>query len=132
MIDRIRFDYVVDFNRYNNDDLSDIAEKMLDRYLDKVKLAGRDVRLFRKILKQAKSLPLPGELQNLIKTSVAFSDPENSFDYMRRLYQELSGNEPTDPKKLKEQGFTIREIGVLLGVPKSTVGRELQVEVVDA
>jgi hypothetical protein len=105
---------------------------MLDRYLDKVKLAGRDVRLFRKILKQAKSLPLPGELQNLIKTSVAFSDPENSFDYMRRLYQELSGNEPTDPKKLKEQGFTIREIGVLLGVPKSTVGRELQVEVVDA
>ena len=127
-----RFDYVVDFNRYNNDDLSDIAEKMLDRYLDKVKLAGRDVRLFRKILKQAKSLPLPGELQNLIKTSVAFSDPENSFDYMRRLYQELSGNEPTDPKKLKEQGFTIREIGVLLGVPKSTVGRELQVEVVDA
>ena len=124
-----RFDYVVDFNRYTNDDLLDIAEKMLDRYLDKIKLAGRDIRLFRKILKQASALPLPGELQNIIKTSVAFSDPENGFDYMRRLYRELCGEMPTDPKELQAKGFTIREISLLMGLSKSGIGRELQEEI---
>lgn len=121
-----RFDYVVDFNRYSTTDLCDIAEKLLDRYLERVKLAGRDVRLFRKILKQCDKLPLPGDLQNIIKTSVAFSDPENDLDYMRRLYLELCKAEPNDSKELQKQGFTIREIGVLTGQSKSGVGRELQ------
>lgn len=121
-----RFDYVVDFNRYENEDLCDIAEKLLDHYLERVKLAGRDVRLFRKILKQCRELPLPGDLQNIIKTSVAFSDPEKSFDYMRRLYSELCGVDPTDMKDLQKKGFTVREISVLTGQSKSGVGRELQ------
>ena len=121
-----RFDYVVDFNRYGNDDLCDIAEILLDRYLERVKLAGRDVRLFRKILKQCKKLPLPGDLQNIIKTAVAFSDPENGFDYMRRLYSGLCGVEPVDAKELQKQGFTVREISMLTGQSKSGVGRELQ------
>ena len=46
-----RFDFVVDFNRYTESDLLGIAEKMLNRYLAKANLGGRDVRLFRKILK---------------------------------------------------------------------------------
>ena len=46
-----RFDSVIDFNRYSQEDLLSIAEKMLDRYLDKLKLANRDIRLFRKIMK---------------------------------------------------------------------------------
>lgn len=121
-----RFDYVVDFNRYGNDDLCDIAEKLLDRYLERVKLAGRDVRLFRKILRQCKKLPLPGDLQNIVKTAVAFSDPENGFDYMRRLYSNLCGVEPVDTKELQKQGFTVREISVLTGQSKSGVGRKLQ------
>ena len=33
-----RFDFVVDFNRYSEEDLLMIAEKMLDRYLNKLKL----------------------------------------------------------------------------------------------
>ena len=120
-----RFDYVVNFDRYSDRDLGDIAEKMLDRYLDKVKLAGRDVRLFRKILRRAGSLPSPGELRNIIKTAVAFSDPGNGLDYMHRLYSALCGNEPMSLKELQGQGFTIREIGVLAGQSKSGVGREL-------
>lgn len=45
-----RFDSVIDFNRYEREDLLSIAEKMLDEYLQKFKLASRDVRLFRKII----------------------------------------------------------------------------------
>ena len=46
-----RFDFVVDFNRYSEKILLMIAEKMLDRYLNKLKLEKRDIRLFRKIMK---------------------------------------------------------------------------------
>lgn len=121
-----RFDYVIDFKRYEQKDLVSIAEKFLDKYLNKIKLANRDVRLFRKMLSLANSLPYPGELQNMIKSSVAFSDPANGFDYLRRLYVALVGKAPNDPKTLQDQGFTVREIGQLMSQSKSGVGRLLQ------
>ena len=64
-------------------------QKMLDKFLTKVSLAKRDVRLFRKIMCLYKQLPYPGELQNLIRTSVAFSDPDDGCDYFRRLYNNI-------------------------------------------
>lgn len=121
-----RFDFVVDFKRYERKDLVAIAEKFLDKYLNKIELANRDVRLFRKILAQVNPLPFPGELQNVIKSSVAFSDPANGFDYLRRLYASLLGKAPNDPKTLQDQGFTVREIGQLMAQSKSGIGRLLQ------
>lgn len=120
-----RFDFVVDFDRYSEKDLMEIAEKMLDRYLDKVKLANRDVRLFRKILSRAQPLPPPGDILNMIKTAVAFSNPENGFDYMRRIYKAFSGKASLSMGELQGEGFTIREIGILTGQSKSAIGREL-------
>ena len=79
-----RFDSVIDFNRYSQEDILSVAEKMLDKYLDKLKLANRDIRLFRKIMKLMPQLPYPGELKNMIKTAVAFSDPNDDMDYFRR------------------------------------------------
>ena len=55
-----RFDFVVDFNRYSEEDLLMIAEKMLDRYLNKLKLEKRDIRLFRKIMKLNAKFQLTG------------------------------------------------------------------------
>ncbi len=55
-----RFDSVIDFNRYTEEDLLLIAERMLDRYLDKLKLANRDIRLFRKIMKLMPEKMYPG------------------------------------------------------------------------
>ncbi len=121
-----RFDSVIDFNRYSNDDLMLIAERILDRYLDKLKLGNRDIRLFRKIMGLAGSLPFPGELKNMIKTSVAFSDADDGTDYFRRLYYAVCGEKPEDLKKLQEQGFTVREIEVLSKKSKSSVSRELK------
>ena len=121
-----RFDSVIDFNRYTQEDLLSIAEKMLDRYLDKLKLANRDIRLFRKIMKLMPQIPYPGELKNLIKTSVAFSDPSDGLDYFRRLYYSVCNEKPNDVKKLQRQTFTIREMEILVGRSKSSVARDLK------
>lgn len=53
-----------------------------------------------------KKNPYPGELSNLIKTSVAFSDPHDLEDYLRRLYHVVTDNEIYDLPKLKELKFT--------------------------
>jgi len=37
------------------------------------------MRLFRKILGCMNPIPYPGDLKNLIKTSLAFSDPNNEY-----------------------------------------------------
>ena len=71
-------------------------------------------------------LPLPGDLKNMIKTSVAFSDADDGTDYFRRLYYAVCGEKPEDVKKLQEQGFTVRETEVLTKKSKSSVSRELR------
>ena len=82
--------------------------------------------MFKKILNLSEDLPYPGELKNIIKTSLAFSDINNSFDYLKRLYSSLIGNlDKTTVKQLHKQGFTVREIEKLTGEPKSTVSRKL-------
>lgn len=121
-----RFDCVIDFDRYTGEDLLLIAEKLLDQYLDKLKLANRDIRLFRKIMKLMPQIPYPGELKNLIKTSVAFSNPHDGMDYFRRLYYAACNEKPEDLKKLQSQKFTVREIEILVGKSKSSVARELK------
>jgi SpoVK/Ycf46/Vps4 family AAA+-type ATPase len=126
-----RFDSVIDFNRYTEEDLLLIAEKMLDRYLDKMKLANRDIRLFRKIMKLMPQKMYPGDLKNLIKTSVAFSDTQDGMDYFRRLYYSICNEKPEDLKKLQAQKFTVREIEILTGKSKSSVARELREEDTD-
>ena len=123
-----RFDMVLSFNRYSKDDLMQIAEKMLDRYLDKLKLANRDVRLFRKIMKLMDKIPYPGDLKNLIRSSVAFSDPKDGMDYLRRLYFNITKSKPEDLQILKQQGFTVREMEILSQKSKSSVSRELSGE----
>lgn len=121
-----RFDSIIDFNRYTKEDLISIAEKMLDRYLEKMKLANRDIRLFRKIMGLMEEIIYPGELKNMIKTSVAFSDPRDGVDYFRRLYYAVCGEKPEDLKKLQAQKFTVREIEILVGKSKSSIARELK------
>ena len=71
-------------------------------------------------------IPYPGELKNLIKTSIAFSTPNEEFDYLRRLYATITNNKETDIKDLQQQGFTVREIEILSGISKSQVSRALQ------
>ena len=119
-----RFDAIINFNRYNKNELLDVAESILNDLLSQFKFAGRNMRLFRKIISTMDKIPYPGELKNIIKTSVAFSDPTNEYAYLKKLYETVSGS--SDIKTLQNQGFSVREIEILTSISKSQVARELQ------
>ena len=121
-----RFDSVIDFNRYSREDLIDVSEVILNYYLSKFKNVARNIRLFRKIISLMDTIPYPGDLKNIIKTSLAFSNPNDEYDYLRRLYTAVFTDSDKKLKKMQSQGFTVREIEILTGVSKSQVSRELK------
>jgi hypothetical protein len=97
--------------------------------LPQFKNLSSDLKIFKKIVGSANKIPYPGDLKNIIKTSLAFSNPDNPSDYLRRLYVKLHDKDknPTDSiESLRQQGFTVREIGLLTETSKTQVARELQ------
>lgn len=125
---RRRFDATVDFNRYTQDDLKAVAETLMQHYVSKLPHAVPNKRLFSKILSTMPQLPYPGDMKNLIRTSLAFSAPDSGTDYLRRFYTSTLGKEPNDPAMLHAEGFTLKEIETLSGVAKSTTARRLAAE----
>lgn len=124
-----RFDAVINFDRYTQEDLIEVAEYYFLSFIKNFKGISKDLRLFKKILKLSNQLPYPGDLKNIIKTSLAFSDINAEYDYLKRLYNYLIGNlDEMDIEQLYKQGFTIREIEKLKGESKSTVSRKLNKE----
>jgi len=122
-----RFDAIIDFNVYTKQDLIEVGEVILNNMLKQFKFAGRNIRLFKKILNCMDTIPYPGELKNLIKTSIAFSDSNNEYDYLKRLYISVcDNNREPDLKNMKKKGFTLREIEILTGISKSQASRELK------
>ncbi|MDU2209031.1 MAG: ATP-binding protein [Veillonella sp.] len=121
-----RFDSVISFDKYTHEDLVIIGMKLIDTYLKQYPQFNRNMRLVKKILEQVNGLPMPGELNNIIRTALAFSNPEDGLDYIRRLYILLNGAIPKSVMELKEQGYTVRDIEVLIQESKSTVSRKLK------
>ena len=122
-----RFDAIIDFSNYTKQDLIEVGEAILNDMLQKFKYAGRNMRLFKKILESMDVIPYPGELKNLIKTSIAFSDSNNEYDYLKKLYLNVTKTEENmDFKYMQNKGFTVREIEILTGISKSQVARELK------
>lgn len=122
-----RFDSVIDFNRYTREDLLEISQSILNDLLIKFKFAGRNMRLFKKIMNLMDNIPYPGDLKNLLKTSIAFSNPKSEFDYLKRLLTAVDEKKKfTNLKSLQDEGFTVREIEILTGISKSQVSRELK------
>lgn len=105
-----RFDRTIDFNQYSKEDLLGVAEGILGNYLAKAKGVKRDLRLFRKILTLSKKTLFPKELENLIKSSLAFSASNDGVDYLRKLYVAITGQNVQDVEKLQDEGFTPREV----------------------
>lgn len=121
-----RFDKTVDFNRYTRNDLLEISEVLFNFYLNQFKFAGKNIRVFKKIMQLSDHIPYPGDLKNLIKTSIAFSKPGDEYDYLKRLYKEVTHCKEIEITQLQEQGFTLREIELLSGISKSQASRELK------
>ena len=122
-----RFDSVIDFSRYSKDDIKEIAVVLLNSYIKQFKFASKDTRLFIKILDTTDGVLYPADLENIIKTSIAFSNPDQGYDYLLRFYRSVSDNFTLDSRELRNKGFTLREIEILTGRPKSTLSRELKV-----
>lgn len=121
-----RFDAVINFDRYSKDDLIEVAEYYYSSFVKNFKGITKDIRLFKKILTVSDTIPYPGELKNIIKTSLAFSDINSENDYFRRLFNSLLGSiDEYDIADLHEKGFTVREIEKLKGESKSSVSRKL-------
>lgn len=124
-----RFDSIINFNRYSKDELIEISETILNEYLLKFTNVSKDIKLFRKILSIPEKLPYPGDLKNIIKTSLAFSKPDNENDYLIRIYENITNSKINgDIKRLQSQNFTVREIEKLTGISKSQVSRGLNDE----
>lgn len=121
-----RFDTSVDFSRYTHEDLEDVGVSIMSQYAPQLDFIRSDLKLFKKILHCAPKLPYPGELSNTIRSCVAFSDPNNPYDYLRRLFEALSPSADTSVASLSALGFTVREIEALTGTPRSTVSRMLK------
>ena len=122
-----RFDAQISFDRYTKKDLIDIADAMLRTAFKGSINMRQDIRLFNKILNKQDNLPYPGDLKQIIKTAVAFSDESNEYDYLRRIYLSLNDNPTTiDIQQLSKQGYTTREIEILSKIPKSSVSRKLK------
>jgi len=121
-----RFDAIIDFDRYSKQDLIEIGEIIFNQYAQKTSNIGKNSRLLTKILSTMDDDLCPGDLNNLIKTSIAFSNPDDGYDYLKRLYTSLSKSNVFSLKVLQDKGFTMREIEILTGVSKSQVARELK------
>lgn len=121
-----RFDVQIDFNRYTHDDLVEIGESIAKNLTKNNQAIKSDSRTLKKVLQSCPELPWPGTLKNLIKTSIAFSDPLNPNDYLCKLYQRLHGYGPDSLELLKSQDFTLREMEILTGISRSTIARALK------
>lgn len=123
-----RFDKIVDFSRYSKDDLIGIAEKILESDLKKFKFPSTNKRLCNKIFKLTPQLPYPGDLKNIIRTALVFSNPNNPNEYVINLLKTLCPNIELDSTTLKSLGFSLREMELLTGVSKSTLARKVKGE----
>ena len=121
-----RFDAVINFDRYSKDDLIEVAEYFFSSFIKNFKGVAKDTRLFKKILTVSENIPYPGELKNIVKTSLAFSDINSESDYLRRMFNSMIGNiDEFDISELYDKGFTVREIEKLKGESKSSISRRL-------
>lgn len=120
-----RFDATISFDRYSKSDLIEIADSILLSSLKRNTKTKQDMRLFNKILNNIDAIPYPGDLKQIIKTAVAFSNESNEYDYLRKIYIAFN-NENINIQKLSDEGYTTREIEILSRIPKSSVSRKLK------
>lgn len=124
-----RFDAVINFNNYSQEDLLEISEVLIIDILRDFKQSGKNSKLLRKVISLMNPIPYPGELKNILKSSVAFSSLTDKYDYFRRIFSNAYKSiDEVSIDELKTLGFTVREIEILKGISKSQVSRELKGE----
>ncbi|WP_129725130.1 ATP-binding protein [Mycoplasmopsis citelli] len=108
-----RFDFVIDFSKYTTEELIKSADFIFKLYATKFKITNKNIPLFKKIISLLEPIYYPSEMENLIKTSLAFSDLNNPNDYLKRLYRNVCKDKCNDLERLKNKDFTEEEIQLL-------------------
>lgn len=119
------FDGVVDFDRYTNKDMINIAEMMRNHYLKTKEYSKKEKRIFRKMIDDRQESLTPDDLRIIMK-SISSDHKKDKKDYLKKIYGGIYHEKPKDFVKLRDQGFTLREIEMLTGKSKSTVERRLK------
>ena len=121
-----RFNKTINFSRYEQEDLIELASIFYSEIISNVDNVELDNKLFKKIITTYLPLPNPGELKNIINSSIAFSDPNNPRDYLSRLVSSLdTSKNALDIENLQRKGFSLREIAKIVNNSKSVIGRKL-------
>ena len=120
-----RFDKIVDYSRYDKEDLLEISEKILLDQLKIFSIKEVNMRMFHKILNLMDIVYYPGEMKNLIRSAIAFSNPNTKLDYLKKFFYSAIPNCNNDIQTLINLGFTLREIEIITNVSKSTISRGL-------
>lgn len=125
-----RFVAKINFDVYTKEDLCDIGLKIFHDYSSRVNNVNYNVRLLTKMFMGCEKLPYPGEFKNIIRSSIAFSNPTISDDYLKRLINELCPGIDLSNKNYdylqKTFGFSSRDISQITGESKSGVSRRLK------
>ena len=120
-----RFDAEISFDSYSRDDLIEVSVSLYGALTKEQHSLNKDEKLFRKIVELMDPVLNPGEMKNLIRSSIAFAgddDPNRYFQLMlRKIRPDLYNNLPG----LVEAGLTRREIAALTGSSKSTISRRI-------
>jgi len=119
-----RFDIAIDFDRYLNEDLVEVGVRLLKQFQERARVQITDARISKKVFESCERLPLPGELMNIVRSAVAFADKNEPADGLRRIYKSINGYQ-LEIATLRRQGFSIRQIGELLGMSKTKVAQSL-------
>ena len=121
-----RFDYVVNFDVYNKQNVVDYSLSILKDYKNS-SFGSCELSLFKKIMKGTKKVPTPADLRNLIRIAIAFSSEDDGYEYLRRIFVKLYSAELlNDFRYLYDNlGLTVREIEALTKTSKSTISRKL-------
>lgn len=121
------FDAIVDFDRYTEADRLKAADAVLVHLRNSFRYSGNPhLRLFHRLLQLQGPVPAPGPVKTRIQSALILSDPDKPADYLRRFFEAITKTQPLSLQNLRDKDFSVREIEVLTGTPKSTVARLTQ------
>ena len=120
-----RFDYSVSFDNYSLDDLREIYYRYILFYIEQFKLDPVPLTFWEKILSEVPTLPSPALIHNSVKTTFAFSNPDEPYSHvvgiLKSLYPE--GSCQSLDQFLYEAGLPLRIIQDITGTSKSALSR---------
>lgn len=125
-----RFDAIIDFDQYSFEDLFNVASSYIDSLSEHNIQIEKDSRLLKKIISYSDETLTPGRIKSMLRTSIAFSDGYGK-DYLRRFYllcKKESNDGLEELERLKEAGFSYRDMEVLTLKSKSDIFRLLKEE----